>query len=259
MWGDVKPTGGVQKKRYGGSRHFDVRNHRIEVAKTVAEAVIAELKPDTYNVKHMRREQVTLCKQRREDGLGATDAQMYVAGRRLDRTRDEVGQSTDLGYYDRAATWMRTRSRNDPHMINLLGEIAQEEDVIKQKKGAQCGELSRNVFYRLVNMGETPCHSIFADRVNLWGAKPGSPTFEQELDNHAFTALGLEHPKKFEDMRNWPDTVIICDPWMMMLTKDTREHQTGVPGAYTPAQYLQIVEPYFLNGGTVQVSYGVED
>jgi len=229
------------------------------VAREAAQRAIDELGPDTYNVKHVRREQVTLGKERRHDGLGATDAQMYVSGRRLDRTRDEVKANTHLDSYEDSAIQTQARSLANPYLTNLLGEIAQEGDIIKQKKGAQCGELSRFVFHCLVKeLAETPCHSIFADRVNLWGAKQGSPTFEKDLDNHAFTVLGLDHPARFEDMRTWPDTVIICDPWVMMLARGTRDDQVANPGAYTPAEYLLITKPYFLDGGQVEVFYGVD-
>jgi hypothetical protein len=166
--------------------------------------------------------------------------------------------STQVENLEAAVTGMGARSTSIPQMRHLLVEIGQEKEIIKQQAGAQCGELSRYVFYRLVKMNETPCHVCFADRVNIWGAKSGSSTFEQDLDNHAFTVLGLDHPARNTDMRTWPDTVIICDPWVMLLAQDTRDGQVPNPGAYTPAEYLRITKPHFLNGSQIEVLYGID-
>jgi hypothetical protein len=235
-----------------------VRARRIRVAREVAQRAIDKLNPDTLNVKFMRREQVVLGKERRHDGTGASNAELATAKKHLLATRKEVGDNTSLGYYQRGAIKTQARSLRNPYLTGLVNQIHEEKDIIKKKQGAQCGELSRYVFYRLVKMGETPCHSCFADRVNIWGAKPGSATFEKDLDNHAFTVIGLDHPARIQDMRNWPDTVIICDPWVMMLARDTRDGQGANPGAYTPAEYLRIGKPYFLNGGKIEVHYGVD-
>lgn len=226
-----------------------LRARRIRVAKQVAARAVEKLKPDACNIKSMRREQVAFGKQRRHDGLGASSTEMNSALNHLMATRNQVKTNTALGACENHL--MKTMSTKLTDFHGLINEIRKEKDIIKQQQGAQCGELSRYVFYRLLKMGEIPCHICQADRVNLWDNV-------NNLDNHAFTVMGLTNPSRNADMQNWPDTVVICDPWIMLLAQDTRDAEVANPGAYSPAEYWRIVSPYFLNGRNVKVNYGVE-
>jgi hypothetical protein len=214
-------------KRFAGAR----QRARLAAATRIAQSALVKLKPVIYNATAMRM----------EEGKQAVDnAALKKAVNALHATRGATAGISHL---------TQTRMTTPTEKMRHLQGLRLQNQVIKTKGGAQCGELSEYVFNQCYEEGLFPFHAILALQVELLG----NPD-----DNHAYVAIGLENPGDHSDMATWPEDVVICDPWVMYLIRGTSLETGSNPGAYTAAQYMNLVKPYFKLKGAVHILYGHE-
>jgi hypothetical protein len=219
---------GVQTPKDLWSIRYEQRR-RLAAATRIAQSALARLTPVIRNAMAIRM----------EEGKDVKDqAKIKEATEKLAATRGATAGIKHL---------MISKMQTPEDKMRHLQGLQLQNRAVKSKGGAQCGELSYYVFHRCYEEKLFPFHQILAEKVNL---------LNNPNDNHAYVAIGLENPGKQSDMATWPEDVVICDPWVMELIRGTAQASGSNPGAYTAAQYMNLVKPYFANKGSVTVQFG---
>ncbi|MDE1949209.1 MAG: hypothetical protein KGL43_16625 [Burkholderiales bacterium] len=225
-------------------KHFEQlqvqrQRQRLAAASRIAQHALVKLEPVISNVVNQRALERTPNKRLSEIPESAIGA-MEDAFAKLGATRDATYGISHLVQSSMITSAEKMRYHQGVRLQN---------QIIKSTRGAQCGELSSYVFHRCYKEGLFPFHRIEAANVEL---------FNNPNDGHAFVAIGLVSPGERTDMARWPRDVVICDPWLLELTRGTAQQSGRNPGAYTVTEYMALVAPYFHAGGSVTVVYGHE-
>lgn len=192
---------------------------RMAVAATISSVINHKIPNGAANI------------QRLVDGGGKVSTQL---GRQLDDVRAcanlvaaKLGEMGDLSVMQQQLFYFRS-----------------VKNAARQMGAAQCGELAGYVYWRLHRQGTYPISFVKVANV-------------KRFDNHAFVAIGLSEHKGEQEMSNWGEDVVICDPWLNQLLETQGKAKQADKGAYSVSEYIEFTKPYFEDGDSVTVAFSM--